>query len=92
MKLYKNVLNILIILFIVLYPILPSYGAINSDLILYSLFLVQLLGFIVLKKERQTVLENISLLLKDKIFISLSLLNIIMYASTIIAIDKKVQL
>lgn len=92
MKLYKNVLNILIILFIVLYPILPSYGAINSDLILYSLFLVQLLGFIVLKKERQTVLENISLLLKDKIFISLSLLNIIMYASTIIAIDKKVTI
>lgn len=92
MKLYKNILNTLIILFIILYPILPSYGAINSDLILYLLFLVQFLGFIIIKKERQTVLSNISLVLKDKIFISLSLLNIIMYASTIISIDKKITI
>ncbi|GAA0763264.1 O-antigen ligase family protein [Clostridium sartagoforme] len=92
MKLYKNILNILIILFIVLYPILPSYGIINSDLILYSILLVQTLGIIILNDERQNIIKNIPLLLKDKIFLSLSLLNLIMYASTIISIDKKITI
>lgn len=89
MTLYKNSINILTILFITLYPILPSYGLINSDIILYLLFIIQLMGFIFIKSERKFVFKNIKTLKKDKIFISLLLLNILMYLSTIIATFKK---
>lgn len=92
MKTYKAILNSLILLFIVLYPILPSYGSINSDLILYLLFIVQIFGLIFLKNERKDFINTLSLLFKDKIFISLALLNIVMYMSTIIAEDKRVAL
>lgn len=89
MKLYKNSLNFLIILFVTLYPILPSYGFVNSDIILYLLFIVQLIGFLIIKDERKLVFKNLKILKKDKIFISLSLLNILMYLSTIIATFKR---
>lgn len=92
MKIYKGVLNTLILLFIILYPILPSYGSINSDLILYLIAFIQLLGFILFKYERENLIRNIRLLLKDKIFLSLFLLNIVMYFSTFIAGDKRVTL
>ncbi len=92
MKIYKAILNILILLFIVLYPILPSYGTINSDLILYLLAIVQISGFLLFKDERKDFIKNFSLLIKDKIFISLFLLNIIMYLSTIVAEDKRIAI
>ena len=92
MKIYRAILNILILSFIVLYPILPSYGTINSDLILYLLAIVQISGFILLKNERKKFIKNFSLLMKDKIFISLFLLNIIMYLSTIVAEDKRIAI
>lgn len=90
MKFYKSTLNILILIFVILYPILPSYGSINSDLIIYLLFLFQLLGIIFLKEERLELFKKIKLLIKDKVFFSLSLLNIIMYLSTLIADNKKI--
>ncbi|WP_066890653.1 O-antigen ligase family protein [Clostridium nigeriense] len=92
MKLYKGILNLLILLFIVLYPILPSYGSINSDLILYLLALIQIIGFIFFKDERKNFNINLRLLIKDKIFLSLFLLNIVMYFSTLIAEDKRIAL
>ena len=92
MKIYKSILNTLILLFIVLYPILPSYGTVNSDLILYLLAIIQISGFIFLKAERKNFITTLFLLLKDKIFISLSLLNIIMYLSTLVAQDRRIAL
>ena len=92
MKLYKRILNILILLFIVLYPILPSYGSINSDLILYLLALIQIIGFILFKDERKNFNINLRLLIKDKIFLSLLFLNIVMYLSALIAEDKRIAL
>lgn len=90
MKFYKRALNILILLFVILYPIMPSYGYINSDLILYILFLLQTLGILILKEERLETIKNIKLLVKDKIFISLTLLNIIMFLSTLVADNKRI--
>ncbi|MFU7516416.1 O-antigen ligase family protein [Clostridium sp. HCS.1] len=92
MKAYKVVLNSLILLFIVLYPLLPSYGSINSDLILYLLFIVQVFGLLLFKNERKNFIQTLYLLFKDKIFISLALLNLVMYMSTIVAEDKRIAL
>lgn len=92
MNLYKKLLNISTILYVTLYPILPSYGILSSDLILYLLFSVQFLGFIILKNERLKTLKSIPLLLNDKIFITLFLLNLLMYFSVIFAEDKRVSI
>ena len=92
MKIYKSILNSVILLFIILYPILPSYGFINSDLILYLLFILQIYGLVFVKDERKAFAKTYLLLFKDKIFITLALLNIIMYMSTIVAEDKRVAL
>ncbi|MGG7213314.1 O-antigen ligase family protein [Clostridium nigeriense] len=92
MNLYKGILNCLILLFIVLYPILPSYGAINSDLILYLLALIQIIGLIVFKDERKDLFKNLKLLINDKIFLFVIFLNSIMYFSVLVAEDKRIAL
>lgn len=92
MNLYKKLLNIFIIIYATLYPILPSYGTFNSDLILYLLFAIQMIGFIILKDEREGTFKNIKLLSKDKIFITLLSLNIIMYFSVLFAEDKRTSI
>lgn len=92
MNLYKKLLNISTILYVTLYPILPSYGILSSDLVLYSLFAIQFLGFIILKKERLKTLKSIPILLKDKIFITLFLLNLLMYFSVLFAEDKRLSI
>lgn len=90
MKFYKNILNILILSFVILYPILPSYGTINSNLILYILFFFQVLGMLLFKEERLDIFKKVRLLIKDKIFISLALINITMYFSTLVADNRRI--
>ena len=90
MKLYKSLNYILLMLFIISYPILPSYGVYNSDIIIYLLILINLSGFILIKEHRVNVLNIIKSIYKDKIFISLILLNFSMYFSTFIASNKRV--
>lgn len=90
MKLYKSINYILLMSFIILYPILPSYGLYNSDIIIYLLILINLISFIVIKEYRINVLNIIKSIYKDKIFLSLILINASMYFSTIIASNKKV--
>lgn len=90
MKLYKSLNYILLMLFIISYPILPSYGVYNSDIIIYLLILINLSGFILIKEHRVNVLNIIKSIYKDKIFISLILLNSSMYFSTFIASNKRV--
>lgn len=92
MNLYKNLNNTLLLLFIVLYPILPTYGKTNSNLIIYMLLCLQIIGFIFIKDERNQTILNLKIILKDKIFLSLILLNIIMYTSTFVALDKRISI
>lgn len=92
MNLYKNLNNILLLLFIVLYPILPTYGKINSNLIIYMLLCLQIIGFIFIKDERNQTILNLKMILKDKIFLSLILLNILMYTSTFVALNKRISI
>lgn len=91
-KLYKNLLNTLIIIFVTLYPVLPSYGDKNPDKILHLIFIVQALGIIFIPLERKyyfNVMKNIK---EDKIFLSLLLLNILMYSSSFISVDSDATL
>ncbi|GAB6168144.1 O-antigen ligase family protein [Clostridium carnis] len=89
MNVYKKTINLLILIFIMLSPLLPSYGKISSDIILYLLVLLQVIGFVIFKKERKLVLNNLKIIFKDKIFLSLLVLNTLMYFSTIVALDKR---
>lgn len=88
MKIYKNCLNLITIIFIFIYPILPSYGKVNFDSILQVILLIQLLGIIIFKKERQDLIKNIKSFKNDNILLFALALNILMYISNIYSINK----
>lgn len=92
MNLYQKLNNILLLLFIILSPILPTYGKINSDLIIYMLILLQVIGFISMKDERKQTIKNIKRILNDRIFLTLIVLNILMYTSSFVAYDKRISI
>lgn len=92
MKIYKKLLTILILAFVILYPILPSYGLLSSDSILFLLLLIQVTAFIFLPAERKSIINVFKNLKKDKIFLSLIILNIVMYLSTIVAVYLEITI
>lgn len=92
MNLYKKILYILLLLYITIYPILPTYGMLNADIILYILALVYLTGLITYKKERQELFYVIKNIFNNTILLSISCLNLLMYLSVFIANDKRVSL
>lgn len=92
MNLYKKLNIILLLLFVLLYPLLPTYGKLNSDLIIYSLLSLHFFGFIFIQSERKQIFINLKKIIKDKLFITLIILNIIMYLSTFVALDKRVSI
>ena len=91
-RFYKNLLNTLIIIFVTLYPILPSYGNNNPDNILHLIFVVQALGIIFIPLERNYYINVMRNIKKDKIFLSLLMLNVLMYSSSLISVDREMTL
>lgn len=92
-KFYEKSTYILILLFVFLFPILPSYGVFSTDILIYTLLLIQILGIIFISEERKSLLLNLkNIILKDKIFITLILLNILMYLSMFRAFNKYVTI
>lgn len=92
-KFYEKSTYILILLFVFLFPILPSYGGFSTDILIYTLLLIQILGIIFISEERKSLLLNLkNIILKDKIFITLILLNILMYLSMFRAFNKYVTI
>lgn len=90
---FKKTSYILLLIFILLFPLLPSYGKFSADIFIYLLLLIELLGIIFSSNERNKFRKNIkTIFLKDKIFLSLILLNITMYLSMIVAFNKYVTL
>lgn len=92
MNIYKKLSNLLLVTFIILYPILPSYGKFSSDIILYLLILLSAIGFLFFEKERRNVKRSFKNFSNDKILISLILLNFTMYLSAFVAIDKHISI
>ncbi len=89
----KKISYILILIFTLLFPILPSYGKFSADILIYLLILIELLGIIISSEERNKFIKNIkTIFLKDKLFLSLILLNLTMYLSMIVAFNKYVTL
>lgn len=92
MKIYQKLINILLLFYIILYPILPTSKSFTSDIIIYILILLQIIGFVFIKKERKNIFDIIYNLLNDKIFFTLILLNLTMYLSSIVATDVRMTL
>lgn len=92
-KFYEKSTYILLLLFVFLFPILPSYGVFSTDILIYTLLFIQILGIIFISEERKSLLLNLkNIILKDKIFITLILLNILMYLSMFRAFNKYVTI
>ena len=88
-KFYNNAIYIITLLFAFFFALLPSYGRINPDLFIYLLILLFLFAFIAIPKERSKIINDIKkILIKDKIFISLIILNLLMYFSYFVAVNK----
>ena len=92
MKIYQKIVNILLLLYIIIYPILPTYGLYSSDILLYSLIILQIFSFVFISEERNSIYTIIKNLSKDKLFLILILLNFSMYLSAIYAIDTRVTI
>lgn len=75
----------LLVLFIILYPLLPTFGKYNVDILIALLSLLQLLNIISNRNERSIFFKHVLLLKKDLITISLLLFNFSMYLSVFIA-------
>lgn len=92
-KFYQKSTYVLLLLFTFLFPILPSYGIFSADILIYTLILMEFLGILFISEERKKLFSNIkNILLKDKIFLTLILLNILMYLSMFMAFNKYVTL
>lgn len=92
-NLYKNSLYIITLTFIALFALFPSYGKLNPDFFIYILFLIQILGLIFLPEERKIFFKDIkNILFRDKIFFILIILNILMYFSMLVAVNKRTSL
>lgn len=90
MKKFDKIMSFLTVLLVILYPILITFGTLSGDKIIYILILLQILGFVFLKQERKNILGLLKLIIRDKIFLCIIFLNIIMYMSMFVAEDKHV--
>lgn len=92
MKIYSKIISFLTILLVVLYPVLVSFSKISGDLIIYAIILIQFGGLIIFRDERKDLWNTIKGLKNDKVFILLILLNIVIYTSATVAMDKRVAI
>lgn len=92
MNLYKKILYILLLFYTTIYPILPTSGVLNTNIILYILALVYLIGLIIYKKERQEFFYILKNIFNNIILLSIISLNLLMYLSVFIANDRRVSL
>lgn len=88
MKTFNNILNIFTIMFIIIYPILPSYDYVSTIVLLFLLLIIQILGLIFVEEERLEFLYNIKSFKDDKIILSALALNLLMYISTLFSVNK----
>ena len=90
MKIYDKLILITLCIFAILNPLLLSTNKFNIDYLIYLLVIIQFLGFIFFKNERLKVINFFKTIFKNKITLTLLLLNLTMYFSTFVATDKRV--
>jgi len=92
-KFLKKSTYILLLFFVFLFPILPSYGKFSVDIFIYAIFFLEFVGITFISEERKKFFSNLkTIFIKDKIFLSLILLNLLMYLSMFMAFNKYVTL
>lgn len=88
-NLYRNSIYVITLAFVISFALLPSYGKINPDIFIYLLFLLVCFAFIAIQEERKAFFNDIkTILFKDRIFLSLIILNLLMYFSAFVAVSK----
>ena len=88
-NIYRNLNYIITLIFALTFSLLPSYGKINPDIFIYLLFILFIFSFIAISEERKNIFTDIkTIFTKDRIFLSLIILNILMYTSSIVASNK----
>ena len=92
MKIYRKVVYILLLLYITIYPILPTYGIISADTVLYLLALLYILSLLLFNEERIELISLIKNIVNNPCILIISCINILMYLSTFIATDKHIAL
>ncbi|MBU3144974.1 O-antigen ligase [Clostridium sp. CF012] len=96
MNFCKNILFILTCAYIMLLPLIPKEimvnGVLFTDLILGLMIFVYIISLVVSKKSREIFINGIIDFFTSKLSIFISILLVIMLASTIYAVDKKIAL
>lgn len=92
MNIFQKLNKLLLIIFLVLYPILPSYGIWNADLLIIFMAISYFLSIIFIQKSRLNFLINIKNIKKDFLLLSIIFFNITMYLSVFVAYDKRMTL
>ncbi|MCD2501287.1 O-antigen ligase family protein [Clostridium sp. NSJ-145] len=88
MYIFENLVQLVLIALLILYPILPSYGKFNADMLIVLLALIQILNLLLNKSIRKSFFNYLINLKNNIIFISLMLFNLSMYISVIPATNK----
>ena len=78
MKIYIKIIQIITLLFIVLNPLILSSSKFNTDILIYLLFIIQLIGFLIFKSERKRIFNLLKTIYSQRILFSLIILNIIL--------------
>ena len=79
MKIYIKIIQIITLLFIILNPLILSSSKLNTDILIYLLFIIQLIGFLIFKSERKRIFHLLKTIYSQRILLSLIILNIILY-------------
>ncbi|MGL4109680.1 O-antigen ligase family protein [Clostridium sp. LP20] len=92
MKIPTKIFHYLTIILIIAYPILPTFGVVRGDYIIYLLILLQFIQFVISKEERKYIFSIFKDIKNNKLLLMLVILNITMYLSFFVATDKRIAI
>lgn len=92
MNVITTIIKLILVLFIALYPILPSFGRYNADLIIVLLAILQIINITFNREERSIFKKSLISLKSNFLMLSLIFFNATMYVSIFVSSNKNVAL
>lgn len=92
MNVITTIIKLILVLFVALYPILPSFGRYNADLIIVLLATLQIINITFNSKERSIFKKSLISLKNNFLMLSLIFFNATMYISVFVSLNKNVAL
>jgi hypothetical protein len=92
MNILSKIAQLILMIFIVLYPILPSFGKYNADLIIALLAILQIVTITFCKDCRIKFFKSLKNIKRDYLLLSLIFFNATMYLSILVATNKNTAL